>query len=115
MLIYQLTPFLKATHFISNLNSSLEPNKSYLFDISILGDKIVDTMKHSRGITKSIYDYSHDYIFLCFMLGNDFLPHFPSVNIRTGGIFKLLNAYKNVMGSDDNTNLFTLYLDASIK
>jgi 5'-3' exonuclease len=94
--LYRETP-----HFISNLNSSLEPNKSYLFDISILGDKIVDTMKHSRGITKSIYDYSHDYIFLCFMLGNDFLPHFPSVNIRTGGIFKLLNAYKNVMGSDE--------------
>lgn len=94
--LYRETP-----HFISNLNSSLEPNKSYLFDISILGDKIVETMKHSVGITKGRDVYLHDYIFLCFMLGNDFLPHFPSVNIRTGGIFKLLNAYKHVIGANE--------------
>ena len=26
------------------------------------------------------------------------MPHFPSVNIRTGGIDKLLNAYKSTIG-----------------
>jgi 5'-3' exonuclease len=40
----------------------------------------------------------YDYIFLCFFLGNDFMPHFPAVNIRTGGIDKLLNAYKETIG-----------------
>ena len=40
----------------------------------------------------------YDYIFLCFFLGNDFMPHFPSVNIRTGGIDKMLNAYKATIG-----------------
>ena len=94
--LYRETP-----DFIKNLNSSLEPNTTYLFDISILGEKIVDTMKHNIGIAKSMDVYLHDYIFLCFMLGNDFLPHFPSVNIRTSGIIKLLNAYKHVMGSKD--------------
>ena len=45
-----------------------------------------------------------DYIFLCFFLGNDFMPHFPSVNIRTGGVDKMLNAYRATIGST-NENL----------
>jgi 5'-3' exonuclease len=45
----------------------------------------------------------YDYIFLCFFLGNDFMPHFPSVNIRTGGVDKMLNAYKaTIGGTNDN-------------
>ena len=45
----------------------------------------------------------YDYIFMCFFLGNDFMPHFPAINIRTGGVDKMLNAYKNVLGnSNDN-------------
>lgn len=39
----------------------------------------------------SIYDYT----FLCFFMGNDFLPHFPALNIRTNGIDIILNCYKS--------------------
>lgn len=42
-------------------------------------------------------EYSvNDFIFICFMVGNDFLPHIPSIEIIEGGIDFMLDVYKNV-------------------
>jgi len=42
-------------------------------------------------------DRLHDYIFMTLLLGNDFMPHFPALNLRTTGMDTLLNTYVECM------------------
>lgn len=70
-------------HFIAYVDRTLEPNALYTLNISDLGRELYEETKCSVD----------DYIFACFLLGNDFLPHFPALNIRTGGVTKILDAF----------------------
>jgi 5'-3' exonuclease len=91
--------FRETPHFIKSINSELEPNASYLMDIPEL-TRII-TLNMNNGIeltTDQQKNRIYDYILLCFFLGNDFMPHFPAVNIRTGGVDKMINAYKTTIG-----------------
>jgi 5'-3' exoribonuclease 2 len=54
----------------------------YIINILNNKDKIIDKYKLSK-----------DFIILCFMLGNDFIPHLPSINIRVDGVDYLIEAY----------------------
>ena len=73
----------EAPHFVSTVDKTLEPNMIYLLDISELGRTLYTDTKCTIK----------DYILACFLLGNDFLPHFPAINIRTGGVHKLLDTF----------------------
>jgi 5'-3' exonuclease len=100
--------FRETPHFIQSICADLEPNESYLMDIPELANIITNDM--NNGLI-SKHDRIYDYIFLCFFLGNDFMPHFPAINIRSGGIEKMLNAYKATIGgtTDILTDGKTIY------
>ena len=119
--------FRETPEFIKSVDSSLDANKDYLLDIPELAESIIkfitnidDTnikTKNTRDasgageLNKMIKDndkYNNseinritDYIFMCFLLGNDFMPHFPALNIRTVGIDILLNVYRETLGKTD--------------
>jgi 5'-3' exonuclease len=41
-------------------------------------------------------EYCNDFIFICYLLGNDFLPHFPSINIKHDGLNIIIDSYIDV-------------------
>ena len=93
--LYRETP-----EFIKSLSSTLEPNQTYLLNTVLLADQLMVELVNPHE--PYIRDCKlHDYIFMCFMLGNDFMPHFPSLNIRTQGIYQLLNMYRNLFSNQD--------------
>ena len=97
--------FRETPDFIRSINADLEPNSNYFLDIPELSKHIILEMNGQRE-PSNIQEKNklYDYIFLCFFLGNDFMPHFPSIPIRHGGIHVLKSAYYNVLGRK-NINL----------
>jgi 5'-3' exoribonuclease 1 len=111
--LYRETP-----HFIQSIDKTLEPNANYYLDIPEFAFALTLFMNNDEQLTTQQHNNKiYDYIFICFFLGNDFLPHFPALNIRTGGVEKMINAYKHVIGNSDQclTDGTTIYWNNVLK
>ncbi len=97
--------FREAPEFIRNSLpvsvKSNDVNEPYFLDIKHFCTHILAEMSCVDNDMYRVYDY----VFLCFFLGNDFLPHFPSMNIRTHGIDTLLDIYTKKIGNIPNNFL----------
>ena len=108
--LYRETP-----EFVKSINVSLDEKERYFMDIPEFSDAIwgatstphtpngalIPTIAHRKVGVRGTHGSPMDYIFMCFMLGNDFMPHFPALNIRTTGIATLMDAYRATIGAGE--------------
>lgn len=91
--------FREAPAFGKAVEGRFDANELIYLDHRSLSNAIL----REQGITTTSGNEArsriYDYIFMCFLLGNDFLPHFPSLNIRTHGNTTILDTYKRVIGN----------------
>lgn len=87
----------EAPEFIKSLRCELEPNVLYMLDMQQFAHSVSQEMRLPAAVASGASKERKimDYVFLCFLLGNDFLPKFPAVNIRAQGIQILLDVYRD--------------------
>lgn len=110
--------FRETPHFIQGIDKTLDPNEMYLMDIPYFAKRMIEELSDDTNESSAVDELERkdlsnnkifDYIFICFFLGNDFMPHFPALNIRTSGIDTLISGYKHVftgskLGIIENNN-----------
>ena len=84
-------------------NEPVQPDEPWFLDMAKLGRSISNEMRCRHSDNHRMYDY----VFMCFLLGNDFLPHFPALNIRTNGITIILDVYRKVIANTPNRYLLS--------
>lgn len=70
-------------------------NSEYIYlKIDSLKKHLLESFHLQRIVKESII--IDDYIFMCFLLGNDFMNHIPSLNLRYGGHDILVDTYSKL-------------------
>jgi 5'-3' exonuclease len=90
--------FRETPDFASNINANIDNSALYLMDIYELMNLILGEMFDAKNLQNK-ENLIKDYVFLMMFMGNDFMPHFPSLNIRTFGIHMILELYKVELGN----------------
>ena len=67
--------------------SQIDPKADYTFNLNEMALQISNLLQMEKQ--KAI----ENYCFMCFLFGNDFMPHFPSLNIRNNSIPYLIEIF----------------------
>lgn len=100
----------------NNMDNSFD-----LINIDKLGDKLLDDLKwepennqleiHAFNKKKAM----NDFILLCFMVGNDFLPNIPSIEIIQDGIDLIIDTYKEICKKFGHITSYEIDQPTSVK
>lgn len=58
-----------------------------------ISDTVSSIILNKNNVELKNINVVDDFIFLCYFLGNDFIPHFPSIDIKSNGLDFLLDCY----------------------
>ena len=75
-----------------------DPHIEYLcIDVGGAKNTLVEKIKWKSSVNEFDEKTSiNDFIFMCFMVGNDFLPHIPSIEIIEDGLELMIDIYRSV-------------------
>jgi 5'-3' exonuclease len=93
--------FREKPEYDNKLNEIYKEELCCFMKISELTEDIVNSMVNINEKNYNEREKINDYILLSFLLGNDFLPHNPTINIRTYGLDILLNGYKEIIKNNE--------------
>jgi 5'-3' exoribonuclease 2 len=85
--------------------SNIAVGKEFLFiRITVLREYLereFSDLKNYRGFKFDLERAIDDWVFMCFFVGNDFLPHLPSLEIRENAIDRLIRLYKDFIPTNN--------------
>lgn len=104
--IYLLREYVE----FGNIINKVDHTPFLYLDINTFKDCIIGELRENGLKLINNNNIITDYIFLCFLMGNDFLPHTLSLAIKNGGINILLEYYLDIVDKESkNYYLVNIY------